>query len=161
MGENIIVKTRLVTSFKLYKYGVGADGITPTEGDVEIGICTTINPSERRDIYENFVIGNDPPDVPFELVPGVVRGKTIACSAISLYSKNILEAFGTGTLDSLVDQRAPFVVREEIKDPTGTTALKVRLYTGCYIQEYASTRDMAGGDIRVLETATIAYKQVK
>lgn len=145
-------KSKLVTSYKLF---VTAQDSTRRE----IGMVTTASPSERRTITPTFVIGNNPPDEPFELVPDVVRDKTLRVSRLALYTKTAMEALGRDNqsiVAALSDQNTPFDIAETVTDPN-TSKTQTRTYQGCWISDYGSERNMAQGDIRELETVTIMY----
>lgn len=147
--------TKLVTSYKVF---VTAEDSTRRE----IGMLGNIDPSERRTVTPTFVIGNEPADEPFELVPDVVRDKTLRVERFALYTKSAMEALGRddqSIVATLSDQNTPFSISEEITNPaTGQT--KTRTYDGCWISDYSSVRNLARGDIREMESVTIAYTKV-
>ncbi len=150
-----ITKSKLVTSYTIK--------VTPKDGNIRsIGTLSNINPSERRDVTETFVIGGQYPDEPFEIVPGIVRGKSFRARFIALYTDNVLEAFGrTPNIDTLVtlsDQSEPFEVQEVVVNPENNTQKGV-IYQGCWLTSYDATRDIAGGDIRVIEDVTVNYRK--
>lgn len=150
-----VTKAKLVTSYKVNV--IGSDG-----NQRPVGSLSNISPAERRDVLETFVIGSGYPDEPWEIVPGIVRGKSFRARFVALYSENVLEAFGKVTasdvLVTLSDQNKPFTVQEIVTNPEDGSIKGVQ-YVGCWITSYDSTRDIAGGDIRVIEDVTINYKR--
>lgn len=148
-------QAQLVTSYKIF---VRAENSQRHE----IGQLMSINPSESRDITDSFVLGNNPPDEPFELIPGVVRSRRLEANYVALYQKEFQQAVARDDQDvvaALSQQNTPFDLEESITDPnTGKT--KTRTYQQCFIQDYSSVRDITRGDIRELQRATIVYKRV-
>lgn len=146
---------QLATSYKIFV--TAADSTRR-----EIGMLGNLDPSERRTVTPTFVLGNNPPDEPFELVPDVVRDKTLRAERFALYTKRAMQALGRddqSIVGALSDQNTPFDISEEITDPnTGKT--KTRTYTGCWLSDWAATRNLARGDIRELESVTIMYTRV-
>lgn len=166
-GQQFDLTTEVTTSYKLF--AVGADGV-----EREFGMATSIDPSERREVTPNFVIGNNPPDEPQELVPQVVRSKTLRIERIALYDLGSLQALinptkqqisGTAgftkaeaVIATLSDQRTPLKIVERVTNPAGQ--VKTRTYVGCIISEFSSTRNIGRGDIRVVDTMTVEYRKV-
>ncbi len=145
----------LVTSYKIF--------VTAADSQKrEIGQLQSINPSESRDVTDSFVLGNNPPDEPFELIPGVVRSRRLAVTYVSLYTKELQKALGRDDQDvvtTLSENNTPFDIVETVTNPN-TSQSKTRIYQGCFIQDYSATRDIGRGDIREIQTATIVYKRV-
>jgi len=148
-------KAQLVTSYKIF---VRADDSQRQE----IGQLISLNPSEGRDITDSFVLGNTPPDEPFELIPGVVRNRRLEANYVALYQKEFQQAVARDDQDVVValsSQNTPFDIEESVTDPnTGQT--KTKTYQECFIQDYSSVRDISRGDIREIQRATIVYKRV-
>lgn len=147
--------SQLVTSYKIF---VRAENSQRNE----IGQLMFINPSESREVTDSFVLGNNPPDEPFELIPGVVRNRTLSVNFVALYQKEFQKAVGRDDQDVVValsSQNTPFDVEETVTDPT-TGKTKTRTYQGCFLSSYSSVRDITRGDIREIQSATIVYKRV-
>jgi len=138
---------------------------------VEVGSIQSINPSETRDITPSFEIGTTlgkKIGEPFEMVPGLVREKTLEVRRLRLYTKNIMEALGAAVgVGTLFEMDTPFEIHEIVNVPVfnqdGTpnpnaapTAITQKIYKDAWISRYGSTRDITG-DIRETETATIVY----
>lgn len=145
----------LVTSYKIF--------VTAADSQRhEIGQLQSLNPTEARDVTDSFVIGSNPPDEPQELIPGVVRTRRLAATYVALYTKELQKALARDdqeVVTALSENNTPFDIIETITDPN-TGKSKTRIYQGCYISDYSSTRDIARGDIREIQTATIVYKRV-
>lgn len=127
-----------------------------------MGQITSIERSERRTVTDSFVIGNDPPDQPFELIPGVSTDRTLRLNNVSLYVKDFKKTIGRddqAIVSSLADQNTPFDIHEVVTDPN-TGKSKTRVYSGCFLSDVGATKDIARGDIRVIETATAVFKTV-
>ena len=150
-------KTVLSTAYKLMVEKTLADGTKKIE---QIGAAQKMNPSERRDLTESFQIGDFSGD-PFELVPSLVRDKTLEIDRLSLYKKSMLEVFGDDGIVTLSQQDKPFVIYEGRGDPTSDTEKfdVVVIYDGCWIKSYSATRDIARGDIREMQSTTIGYRK--
>lgn len=148
-----LTQSAVVTSIKLFVTAANSQRH-------EIGQLTHLNPHETRTITDSFVIGNNPPDVPFELIPGVVTTRSLDARYVSLYVLPAQQAFARddqNVVASLSDQNTPFDIQVTLQNPnTGQT--KTLTYQGCYISDYNATRDIAGGDIRILENVTIIYR---
>lgn len=148
-------QTQLVTSYKIF--------VTAQDSQRhEIGQIMSINPSESREVTDSFVIGNEPADEPFELIPGVLRTRRLAVTYVTLYTKELQKALGRDgqtVVTSLSDQNTPFDLQETVTNPASGQS-KTRTYQGCYISDFGSTRDIGRGDIREIQTATIVYKRV-
>lgn len=145
----------LVTSYKIF---VTAENSQRHE----IGQIQSINPSESRDVTDSFVLGSNPPDEPQELIPGVVRTRRLNVTYIAIYTKEFQKAVGRDDQDvvtGLSEQNTPFDIQETVTDPN-TNKSKTRIYQGCFIADYSSTRDIARGDIREIQNATVVYKRV-
>lgn len=147
--------TQLVTSYKIF--------VTASNSQQhQIGTILSMSPSESRDVTDSFVIGSNPPDVPVELIPGVVRTREIRVRAIALYTQELLKVFGTDAqtvIVALSDQNTPFDIQETVLNPS-TNQTKTRTYQSCFIQAYDSTRDITGTDIREIQNATIRYRNL-
>jgi len=146
----------LVTSLKIY-----AKDAAGTEQ--EIGSAINLNPTERRPITYNFVIGNSPPDVARDLIPGTINESSFTVDYVALYRAGVLKAFGgagEGFLVSLRNQNKPFYVKEVWTNPSDNKT-KTITYGGCFIASYSSTRDISRGDIRIMENATINYRTIE
>ena len=146
--------SQLVTSYKIY--------VTAEDSQKhEIGQLQSINPAETRTITDSFVLGNNPPDEPFELIPGPVTNRRLTVSYVTLYTKELQQVLGRDDQDvvtALSSQNTPFDIVESVTDPT-TTLTKTRVYQGCFISDYGATRDITRGDIRIIETAPIVYRR--
>jgi hypothetical protein len=143
---------------------------------VDVGAIQTINPSESRDVTASFEIGTTLGKrigEPFEMVPGLVREKSLTVKRIRLYRANLMEALGAkvGT-QTLFEMDTPFEIHESVSTPQfnqdGTpnisapaTEVVQKIYKDAWISRYDSTRDVSGGDIREIENATIVYGQVE
>ena len=151
-----LTQTAVVTSMKIF--------VTASNSQRnEIGQLTHLTPHETRTITDSFVIGNSPPDVPFELIPGVVTTRTLTARYVSLYvmpAQQALARDGQGVVASLSDQNTPFDIQIALLNPN-TTQTKTITYQGCYISDYTATQDIAGGDIRILEDVTMVYRTVQ
>ena len=128
-----------------------------------IGQINKITPHETRTITDSFVIGNSPPDIPFELIPGVVTGRTLTATFVSLYVQNALQAFGrddqTALMASLADQNSPVDIEISLLNPNNGKT-KTTTYAGCYMNDYSPNYDITSNDIRILESCTFTYKTV-
>ncbi len=157
-------RAKLVTSYTIKAQPYDTATGQPTGNQYTVGKLSNIDPTERRDVYESYGIGEPIPDEPYELVPGVVRGKALRVSRVCLWVANIMEAFSgrniTDPIETLRKQDEPFVLEEVVVDPNNADNNRVRQYLGCWISEVGSTRNLAGGDIREIETATINYRTV-
>ena len=163
--------TRVVLSTSYEIYATNSSGAR-----AQVGSIQSINPAETKEIIDSFEIGTTQGErvgEPFELVMGLVRDKTLEVTQLRLYRKNIMEAFGAvpGTV-TLFQQDTFFDIEEILNvpsfkpdgtpdpDETKATRVTVKIYRDCAIQRYGSTRDVARGDIREIETATIRYRTV-
>jgi hypothetical protein len=139
---------------------------------VDIGTIQNINPTENREMTPSFEIGTTQGQKvgePFEIVPGLVRDKTLEVSRLRLYKSNIFEAFGAGTgVGTLYQQDRPLEIHEVRKQPVfqsdGTPdyaadpqEITLKIYKDVWFQRYGSVRNIAGGDIREIESATLVY----
>ena len=100
----------LVTSYKLFCTANGSQ-------QHQIGTAISISPSESRNITDSFVIGSNPPDVPAELIPGIVTGRTLSMHAVAIYGTEVMDVFKTDAqqfIASLSDQSTPFSVQETV-----------------------------------------------
>lgn len=167
---NNIFKTKTQTALGYRLFVVGADGV-----ERELGMAVGADPSERRSVTPNFVIGNNPPDEPQEIVPQVVSEKTLRFERIALFDLTVLQAFvnpGKATVTdsngrtvadpviaTLAGQTVPLKIIERITDPN-TSKTKTRTYEGCIVTDWSSTRNMGRGDIREMENVSITYLRV-
>jgi|SRR5665213_638657 len=145
----------LTTSYKLFATGLNSQ-------QNQIGSAISMSPSESRTIIDSFAIGSNPPDVPVELIAGIVTGRTLSMHAVALYTTEVMDNFKTDAqsfIASLSDQNTPFSVQESIQNPT-TGKTKTRTYSGCFLQDFRSSRDIANTDIRELSDVTIRYQSV-
>jgi len=165
--EAFQTQTETTTSYKLFI--VGADGV-----EREFGMAVSCDPSERREVTPNFVIGHEPPDEPQELIAQVVRDKTLRIERIALFdmpalqaavnpSKTVVSGAGgavnaSAVIATLSDQKVTINVVERITNSNRQT--KTRVYEGCIISDWSATRNMGRGDIRVIETMTLVYRKV-
>jgi hypothetical protein len=139
---------------------------------VDVGTIQNINPSETRETTPSFEIGTTQGQKigePFEIIPGLVRDKTLEVSRLRLYKANIFEAFGAPVgSGTLYQQDRPLEVHEVRKEPVfnqdGTpnydadpVEKTLRIYKDVWFQRYGSVRDIARGDIREMESATLVY----
>jgi len=127
-----------------------------------IGNIQNIAPSERRDIYETWGIGSqETHPVPDELIPGLVKSKTLSCDRVAFYDQNVIQAFGYDSLN-LIDAEEPFEIEEYKFNPalgeSGAMEL-YRTYVDCIISDFSSTRTITG-DIRIIDKVTIHYRDV-
>lgn len=150
-----LTNAELVTSYKIY--------VTAQDSQKhEMGQIQSINPSQTREVTDSFVLGNDPPDVPKELIPGVSKNRRLQVSNIALYARDFNKTIARDDQDivsSLSDQNTPFDVHEVITNPNDGTS-KTRIYQGCYLSDISKVTDITRGDIRIIESATIAFKTV-
>ena len=151
-----VTQTALVTSITIHSTAAGSQRNI-------IGQINKLTPHETRTITDSFVIGNSPPDIPFELIPGVVQGRTLTATFVSLYITNALQAFGrdnqNGLLASLADQNSPVDIEVSLLNPnTGQT--KTTTYQGCYMSDYSPNYDITSADIRILESVVFVYRTV-
>jgi len=143
---------------------------------VDVGAIQEINPSETRTVTPSFEVGTTlgkRVGEPFEMVPGLVTEKRLEVRRLRLYRSNLMEALGAATgTQTLFEMDTPFEIHEVVSTPQfnqdGTPnpsapAVEVvqKIYKDAWIQTYGSTRNVAGGDIRELETATVVYGQVE
>lgn len=165
--------TQLVTNLVIKAKYYGADG--KAGSTVTIGTAASINPSERRNITYNFVIGNSDPSTARDLIPSPIQSSTIRIDYVALMLKNAAGVF-TGASDGTVPSQQyqptirhqvyPFDIIETWSDPSRLdssgkpTVVWTVTYGTCYIESYDSTRDIARGDIRVMENVTVHYKTV-
>lgn len=154
-------KTKLVQSYKIKVARVDIDG-NPTGELVEVGQLMNLDTDESRDMITSYVIGNDPdPGDPQEVIPGIVRTRQLTAGYVSLYSKNVIEDLGREVdISSLTQQNDPFVIQEIVVDPSGVEPTKIKQYNSCFIQSYRNVKNIAGGDVRIIENVTIVYKNV-
>lgn len=160
-------KVVLVTSYQIW--------VTNSAGKrIQIGGIQSISPSANKDVMESFEIGSANGariGEPFELVGGIVRSKTLEVTRLRFYSKSMLEAFGAAIgAQELYEQDTTFDIDEVLKIPAfkadGTpdaddskaVTKTMKIYKDCLIASLRSTRNIAGGDIRETETATIRYR---
>ena len=145
----------LVTSYKIY--------VTAQDSQKhEMGQIQSISPSQTRDVTDSFVLGNDPPDEPKELIPGVSRNRRLAVNNVALYAKDFSKTIARDDQDivsSLSDQNTAFDVHEVVTDPN-TGKSKTRIYQGCFLSDISKVTDITRGDIRIIESATIVFKKV-
>jgi len=142
---------------------------------VDVGGIQSINPSETKDIHPSWEVGTTLGKrigEPFEMVPGLVRDKSLEVTRLRLYQTNLMEALGnTVGTQTLFEQQTAFEIHEIVTTPIfnadGTpntqatpTQITQKIYRDCWISRYGSTRDVRG-DIREIETATIAYGTVE
>jgi hypothetical protein len=157
----------LTTSYQIW--------VTAANGKrLQIGGIQSISPSASKDVLESYEIGNANGariGEPFELIGGIVRSKTLEVSRLKFYSRNMLEAFGSAIgAQELYEQDTTFEIEEVLKIPAfkadgtpdsddGKAVTKtMKIYKDCLIERLGSTRNIAGGDIRETETATIKYR---
>lgn len=144
----------LVTSYNIYV--VAEDSQKHKMGQIQ-----SISPSESRTITDSFVLGNEPPDEPYELIPGVTTNRRLTVRNVALYAKDFSKTIARDDQDivsALSDQNTPFEVHEVVTNPNDGTA-KTRIYSGCFLSDISAERDITRGDIRVIESATIVYKR--
>jgi hypothetical protein len=142
---------------------------------VDVGAIQSINPSETRDVTPSFEIGQSLGKrigEPFEMVPGLVREKSLEVRRLRLYRANLMEALGANTgTQTLFEMDKPFEIHEIVTTPQfnqdGTPNVSApaveavqKVYKDAWISRYGSTRDVTG-DIREIETATVVYGQVE
>jgi hypothetical protein len=142
---------------------------------VDVGGIQSINPSETRDVTPSFEVGTTLGKrigEPFEMVPGLVRDKSLEVVRLRLYTANLMEALGNQVgSQTLFEQQAAFEIHEIVTTPQfnadGTpnvaatpTQVTQKVYRDCWISRYGSVRDVRG-DIREVETATVAYGTVE
>lgn len=159
----------LTTSYEIF--------VTDSNGNRRaVGAIQSINPSEDKEITPSFEIGTSNGariGEPFELTGGLVRSKSLEVTRLKLYTKNMLEAFGSiAGAQTLYEQDTPFDVEEVVTipafrtdgtpnpDPAAASRRTLKIYKDCLISRLGSTRDIARGDIRETETATIMYRTV-
>jgi len=138
---------------------------------IDIGTIQSINPDENRETTPSFEIGatqGQKVGEPFEIVPGLVRDKTLTVVRLRLYRANIFKAFGAGSIGTLYEQDQPLEIHEVRKEPQfnadGSVNIAaeaeertIRIYKDVWFQRYGSVRDIGRGDIREIETATLVY----
>lgn len=134
-------------------------------GQVDIGAFQSINPSEEREISESYEIGRsltgeERVGEPFEIVPGLVRRKTLEVNRLALWSKEMLQVFGNDDIVTLQEQSNYFDVYEYRQAPTDTDPVLIRIYKECLVASWGGTRDITRGDIREIQRATIHYTYV-
>jgi len=163
-------RTQLVTSYEMYV--TNSDGVRS-----KVGAIQSLNPSEAKDVTPSFEIGTTlggRVGEPYELVPGLVRSKSLNITRLRLYTKNMIQAFGGPVgAETLYEQDTPFDIEENVTVPAfnadGTpnpdaskASIKtIKIYKDCLISNLGSTRSIAGGDIRETETATVVYRTVQ
>ena len=126
-----------------------------------LGQVTTLSPTESRDVTPNFVIGNDPRDQASNLIPGVVRNRTIRLDRVRLYSKSLKQAFGRddqSVVASLTDQSTPVTLIAALEDPNNGKHKSISFNDG-FISDVSGQLRMEG-DIREIESATFVYLSV-
>jgi len=129
---------------------------------VSIGQVLQLDISERRDVTPNFVIGNDPRDEASNLIPGVVRDRTIRLRRVRLFAKSLRQAFGRDDqtiVSSLTDQSTPLDLVATLEDPN-TEKTKTISFKDGFLSEVASALNIEG-DIREIESATFVFRRIE
>jgi hypothetical protein len=129
---------------------------------VPLGQVLNIDITERRDVTPNFVIGNDPRDEASNLIPGVVRDRTIRLRRVRLFAAGLRQAFGRDDqtiVASLTDQSTPLDLVATIEDPN-TEQTKTITFKDGFLSEVTSALTMEG-DIREIESATYVFRSVE
>ena len=156
-------KVRLITSLELYAKVYDSTG----KGySVPVGMAQQFTVNETRNVTYNYVIGNKSPSRCRDLIPGPVTQSTIRLDMVTLYSVNGIGLFtipnpsASAVAPALPYNTRPFDLVERWLNPsTGNTLYEIS-YTGCYISNYDSPKQMNAQDIRVMENMTVYFKDI-
>ena len=164
-------KVRLVTSLELEAQVLDDTG--EVAYSVPVGMAQRMDVDESRNVEYNFVIGNRNPSRARDLIPGPVNKSTIRLEMVSLYSTNGIGLFVpnkqggsitrptlTAFAPALPYNTRPFNVCERWLNPTTGHTLYTISYTGCYIENISTPKQMDGNDIRVTESIDVVFKDV-
>ena len=123
-------------------------------GNTVIGAIQSWHPQSTRDATHVYELNSATSGAPVDIVPGNVKGLTIAVSRFDIYNKRMEQAFGTTDLVMLSDQTAPFDVFEWWQY-VGATSVKWH-YLGCWFNSLGRT--LQSNDDRIVKVeASLTY----
>lgn len=119
-----------------------------------IGLISGWNTAISRDVNPIYEINIDSSGLPYEQVPGNVKGLTIQVNRYDIWTSRMEEAFGTGDITMLQQQNKPFSVIEKWTYPTGETEMYT--YHGCWFTTLG--RGLRSEDNRIVQVnASLVY----
>ena len=121
-----------------------------------IGLINTWNPQQQREITPIYELNVETSGLPYENIPGNVKGLQITVNRYDLWKAPMETAFGVSIVssDMLSNQQAPFSVQERWTAPNGTT--ETWSYNGCWMSNVG--RNMQSTDARIVNVnATLVY----
>lgn len=139
-------------------------GLSIRVGGVTIGGINGWSPKITRSIAELYEFGTvtGPYEAsngaPYEKVPNNVSGMTVDVQRYDLWTARMEQVFGTGDINMLSNQRAPFDVREVWLSPESQSY--ARTYRGCWFSNVG--RNLSTTAERIVQvSATLEYTKVE
>lgn len=113
---------------------------TPEGKLISIGGIKSMERRITRDMTRRRELDSDIPGVTVEIIPGAVTTFELTIERAMMYKSNLLEAFGIGGVEDLVQQSIPFEIHEVRNNLDGTSQTIV--YKGCYMKENPMSIDI-------------------
>lgn len=141
--------TSIVTSHSLTIYAGSTNS--------PIGLISSWAPQMTRDVAPVYEINAQTSGLPYENVPGNVKGLTISVTRYDIWVKKMEEAFGTTDLTMLSDQTTPFKVIEKWENKAGNSGESFQyVYEGCWFTSIG--RGLRSDDARIVQVnAALVY----
>lgn len=170
--QNTLGKQQLSSDLTLQAWVPVSRNSTEKER-VTLGFAQSITVDESRAVTYSYVIGNQDPSRPRDLIPSAIQNSTlrIPClvfwkvNPVGLFSNNKPEnerVAGTRLASSLSYQTKPFDVVETWTNPTTGNVVYTQTYKDCYIESCGHTADNPGNaDIRVATDVLIHFKTTR
>lgn len=119
-----------------------------------VGLISGWNPTQSRDVNPVYELNVETSGLPFENIPGNVKGLTVSINRFDVWTARMEEVFGSVDLVMLSNQQSPFTVVEEWTKPDLTK--ESWEYTGCWFTQIG--RNLRSDDNRIVQVnASLIY----
>lgn len=131
---------------------------TPEGKEIDIGAVRSMERRMSRNMTRRRELDSDPPGATIEIIPGAVTTFELTIRRAMLYKASMLEEFGIGGIEDLIQQNIPLEIIEERHSPSGQT--QIVTYTGCYFKDNPLSIDIEG-DWIIVQDATLEVASAK
>lgn len=149
---------RLSTSIRIYAYKGELPPNTTAENKQKflIGAVLSMTEANPRTTTPRYELDSKNAGEMVERTPGLADN-TLTLNRVVLYDKDILEAFGFDTAQSIIDQNVPFTIEKEEKAPEGSgIQTRTTTYQGCWFHDLPKSYAI-DGDLRVMQQVEVGY----
>lgn len=127
-----------------------------SQSSVKIGAIKSFSEASPRTTIPRYEIDADKAGDIVERIPQLVD-RTVRINRATLYTADMLQAFGFTDINDITDQEKPFVIVKVERAPEGSGVItRTTVYSGCWFHDNPKTYDM-GGDLQVMQDVEVGY----